>query len=56
MPEQHPKVRVLRAVESTETHNGRHLYEIAPDSYTGSWELEPGTVLEIVSTPQEETQ
>jgi len=53
---QHPKVRVLRAVKSTEAHNGEHLYEIQPESYDGPWELEPGTVLEVVSTPCEEAE
>jgi hypothetical protein len=30
------------------------LYEITPESYAGPWELEPGTVLEVVSTPKKE--
>lgn len=49
----HSKVRVLRAVESDESRNGKHLYELQPTSYSGPWELEPGTVLQIVSTPKE---
>lgn len=48
------KVKVLRAIESTEARNGEHLYELAPESYDGPYELVPGTVLEVVSTPKEE--
>ena len=50
----HSQIKVLRAVKSSEAHNGEHLYELQPDSYDGPWELAPGTVLEVVSTLKEE--
>jgi len=49
-------VRVLRAIPSSEARNGKHLYEIQPTSYAGPWELEPETVLEVVSTPKSATK
>ncbi len=49
-----PVVRIA-SVKNTEdpTITGGRLYEITPDSYQGPWKLEPGTVLEIVSTPKQ---
>ncbi len=48
-----PQVQIgeVKSTKDMKVTKGR-LYELIPTSYAGPWELEPGTVLEVVSTPK----
>jgi hypothetical protein len=47
------RVTILKARKAKHVPNGERLYEIGFQHYGGPATLEPGTVLEIVSTPKE---